>query len=227
MSGGTLPGGQVRLRVNEIFWSLQGEGRFTGTPAAFIRLQGCQVGCPWCDTGYAQRADEALRLPDESPLVAEKTASSGAWSAFEAGRLADFVAVRSLPGMHCVLTGGEPCSQDILPLTRRLMEAGLAVQLETSGTEPLRCAGGVFVTLSPKARAPLEASWARANEVKLPVQTRADIERYEQKLAALPPAMVCLQPVSQGREATALCIQTCMERGWRLSLQMHKYLDIR
>ena len=84
MAGGTLPGGQVRLRVNEIFWSLQGEGRFTGTPAAFIRLQGCQVGCPWCDTGYAQRVDEALRLPDESPLVAEKTAASPAWSEFGA-----------------------------------------------------------------------------------------------------------------------------------------------
>ena len=44
--------------------------------------------------------------------------------------------------MHCVLTGGEPCSQDILLLTRRLLEAGLAVQLETSGTEALRCIGG-------------------------------------------------------------------------------------
>jgi 7-carboxy-7-deazaguanine synthase len=130
--------------------------------------------------------------------------------------------------MHCVLTGGEPCSQDILLLTRRLMEAGLAVQLETSGTEPIRVAGGVFVTLSPKgARPPLEESWARADEVKLPVQSPADIERYEGHLAALPPAKVCLQPVSQGREATALCIRTCMARGWRLSLQMHKYLDIR
>ncbi len=221
-------GGESRLRVNEVFWSLQGEGRFTGTPSAFIRLQGCTVGCPWCDTGYAQCADESLRLPDDSPLVAEKTASSPAWSEFGAEALAAFVAARSLPGMHCVLTGGEPCSQDILLLTRRLMEAGLAVQLETSGTEPLRCAGGVFVTLSPKgARPPLGEIWARADEVKLPVQTRGDIVRYGAELAALPPAKVCLQPVSQGREATALCIQTCMERGWRLSLQMHKYLGIR
>ena len=227
VAGGRTQSGPARLRVNEIFWSLQGEGRFTGTPSAFIRLQGCTVGCPWCDTGYAQRVDEALRLPDESPLVAEKTAASPAWSEFGAEALAAFVAARSLPGMHCVLTGGEPCSQDILLLTRRLLEAGLAVQLETSGTEALRCAGGVFVTLSPKARPPLEESWARADEVKLPVQSRADIERYEAELVALPPDTVCLQPVSQGREATALCIQTCMARGWRLSLQMHKYLDIR
>ena len=43
------------LLVNEIFWSLQGEGAFTGTPSVFFRLQGCSVGCPWCDTGYAQK----------------------------------------------------------------------------------------------------------------------------------------------------------------------------
>ena len=76
VAGGGTQSGQPRLRVNEIFWSLQGEGRFTGTPSAFIRLQGCAVGRPWCDTGYAQRVDEALRLPDESPLVAEKTAAA-------------------------------------------------------------------------------------------------------------------------------------------------------
>lgn len=60
------------LLVNEIFWSLQGEGAFTGTPSVFFRLQGCSVGCPWCDTGYAQKCDPRDRLPDQSPVVLEK-----------------------------------------------------------------------------------------------------------------------------------------------------------
>ena len=63
------------LLVNEIFWSLQGEGAFTGTPSVFFRLQGCSVGCPWCDTGYAQKCDPRDRLPDQSPVVLEKKAA--------------------------------------------------------------------------------------------------------------------------------------------------------
>lgn len=63
------------LLVNEIFWSLQGEGAFTGTPSVFFRLQGCSVGCPWCDTGYAQKCDPRDRLPDQSPVILEKKAA--------------------------------------------------------------------------------------------------------------------------------------------------------
>jgi len=86
---------------------------------------------------------------------------------------------------------------------------------------------GVWVTLSPKAAPVVEPCWKRADEVKLPVASQEDLDRWSERLASLPASKVWLQPVSQGREATKLCIDTCMRHNWRLSVQMHKYLDLR
>ena len=101
------------------------------------------------------------------------------------------------------------------------------MQVETSGTEPVVVPDGVWVTLSPKAAPVVELCWKRADEVKLPVASQEDLDRWSERLASLPASKVWLQPVSQGREATKLCIDTCMRHNWRLSVQMHKYLDLR
>ena len=120
-----------RLPVVETFHSLQGEGHHAGRSAFFIRLAGCSVGCPWCDTKHSWPS----QAHPEQPIDA---LAEAAQSAAESG--ASFV----------VITGGEPLHHDLQPLTQSLdARCGLPLHLETSGVDPL---SGRFdwITLSPK-----------------------------------------------------------------------------
>ena len=115
------------LDVKEIFHSIQGEGPFSGHPATFFRLGGCNLQCTWCDTDYTndlmQMTVEDLVKQGQSYLI--------------------------------VITGGEPFVQNIAPLVRALLRNGHRVQIETNGT--LMCAGlpwedkNLTVVCSPKA----------------------------------------------------------------------------
>jgi 7-carboxy-7-deazaguanine synthase len=99
-----------RLRISEIFYSLQGEGRYQGLPTVFIRLTGCPLRCAYCDTEYAFSGGEWMEIPRILQRVAEYT-----------------------PGYVCV-TGGEPLAQTACQeLLTRLCEEGYSVSLETSG----------------------------------------------------------------------------------------------
>ena len=218
---------KTHLLVNEVFHSIQGEGYWAGTPAIFIRLQGCTVGCPWCDTGYALGLRVEDRLSDNDLLVFCKTDISSAFTLAQETWLVQEVLVRRGLLQHVVLTGGEPCAQPIMDLTRDLLQAGMQVQIETSGTCPIECAYGTWVTLSPKAKPVMEANWSKADEIKLPVRTMEDVQRHAGHLASLPAERIRLQPVNQESAATALCVRLCMERNWRLSLQTHKYINLR
>lgn len=215
------------LLVNEIFHSLQGEGFWTGTPAFFVRLQGCTVGCPWCDTMYALALCSEDRLQDNSAAVLEKNQADSTYTRAHATWIVQALQARRGTTRHIVITGGEPCRQPLGLLTTSLLQAGFSVQLETSGTEPLTAQPGTWVTLSPKAHPVLESYWDRADEIKLPVSKHEDVDRYAHRLALLPPEKIRLQPISQDPAATALCVRLCLERGWRLSLQTHKYLHLR
>ncbi len=215
------------LLVNEVFLSLQGEGMRTGLPSVFIRLQGCRVGCPWCDTGYAAADDPRDRLPDDDGSVFAKTSASPAHTRARTDWLVRGVLALASPGMNAVITGGEPCEQDIAPLTTALCDAGFSVQVETSGARPIRCDARTWVTLSPKAGPVPPENWRRADEIKLPVLTIEDIERHAAALDRLPANRISLQPVSRARAATALCVRECLRRNWRLSLQTHKFIDLR
>ena len=100
----------ARLRINEIFHSLQGEADAVGYPTVFVRLTGCPLRCAYCDTEYAFHAGDWMSLE----LILERVASYGA--------------------AHVCVTGGEPLAQpDCLPLLARLCDAGYRVSLETSG----------------------------------------------------------------------------------------------
>ncbi|MCS6946427.1 MAG: 7-carboxy-7-deazaguanine synthase QueE [Steroidobacteraceae bacterium] len=103
-----------RLRVTEIFRSLQGEANTVGVPTTFVRLTGCPLRCRYCDTTYAF--------------------SGGEWRS-----LTDIVAAVGAAGnRHVCVTGGEPLAQpNVLPLMRELCDAGFAVSLETSGALPI------------------------------------------------------------------------------------------
>ncbi|HFF8524867.1 MULTISPECIES: 7-carboxy-7-deazaguanine synthase QueE [Providencia] len=222
----------MKYPINEIFQTLQGEGVFTGVPAVFIRLQGCPVGCSWCDTKqtWEKEQDKQTTLGD----IELKTLDSDTWAMADSDELIQLMKTKGFTAKHIVITGGEPCIYDLTPLTESLEQSGYQCQIETSGTYPIQCTEKTWVTVSPKVGMKgglkvLAQAVNRANEVKHPVAREKDIEALEAILAlrtSVNPPIVALQPISQKTAATKLCIEMCIQRNWRLSIQTHKYLNI-
>jgi 7-carboxy-7-deazaguanine synthase len=143
---------------------------------------------------------------------------------------------RVAPGLAWVLlTGGEPAEQELGPLVDALHGKGFKVALETSGTAPgWRGAAIDWFCLSPKlgmpgGRAILRDAIDRADEIKMPVGRTQDVDNLAVLLAlrTTPGVTPCLQPLSANPKATALCVEECLRRGWRLSVQTHKALGVR
>ena len=208
-----------KLRVIEIFDSLQGEGWWAGVPMSFVRLAGCnapELGLEclrWCDT-------------------------RAAWdpSAGEVFSISEVLGQARLPRI-CV-TGGEPLlqKQALNKLIREAHRHGQKVHLETNGTlEPPELACD-WVVVSPKPPDYfLSPGWeGRVNELKLIADERLDASVAEQLAAAYPRAVVCIQPLSPPHKKTPA--PDSVERAlalvrshpdWRLSLQIHKLLGLR
>jgi 7-carboxy-7-deazaguanine synthase len=219
------------INVNEIFATLQGEGVFAGVPATFIRLQGCPVGCPWCDTKHTWPT--ASRKEVDIDVMLHKTGDAPTWSPMTAEQIED-VALE-LGQRHFVITGGEPAAQDIYDLTVLLGRHG-RVQIETSGTYPVNVSIDTWVTVSPKIDMPggldvLPGVMIRADEIKLPVADQEDIEKFLEVIEPLGDLIerdkISLQPVSLDSAATKLCIEACRAHNWRLSIQTHKLISVR
>ncbi len=218
--------------VNEIFYSVQGEGIKTGIPAVFIRLQGCLCQCPWCDTKWTWKLGRETDLKLDACFT---KADSAHFASATASEIVREIKTRFPQTPLAVITGGEPCLQPIDELCRALLEAGLAVQIETSGTEPVVVPDEVFVTMSPKVGMPggremHRASLSRADEIKMVLGSEEDLKVLDSLLTdCRPDVIISLQPLSCGRESTELCIATALKRGapYRVSLQSHKYLQVR
>lgn len=218
--------------VNELFQTLQCEGYFTGVPAIFIRLQGCPVGCSWCDTKHTWEKVAEQQRPIGDILV--KTEESDCWSGVTEQQLINILQQQQYTARHVVITGGEPCLYDLTPLTDLLEQHGFNCQIETSGTQQVSCSENTWVTVSPKVDmrgglAVVAQALVRADEIKHPVARERDIEQLDELLITLTddkPRVIALQPISQNPRSTELCIQTCIARNWRLSMQTHKYLNI-
>lgn len=194
----------MRYKINEIFYTLQGEGFFTGTPSVFIRFSGCNLRCPFCDTEHED--GEMLTLQEV------------------VGR------VVCHPAGHVVLTGGEPS----LFVTDELMEAlhghGRFIAMETNGTHALP-AGVDWVTLSPKdAFLPGAAKpvLTRCDEIKVVYDGRPvpDYSHIEARHRFLQPCDT--GNAAQNKSILEGAIRWCLEHpDWRLSLQTHKLMGIR
>lgn len=217
------------LPVNEIFETLQGEATWTGTPSVFVRLQGCEVGCPWCDTKHTWPLDPKDEIGVEAML--EKIDPAPTYAKMEERDL--MAVLGKLTSQHIVLTGGEPCDHDLTELTDRLTRIMRSSQIETSGTREIACSAMTWVTLSPKIGMPgqfevLDGAVERANEIKMPVGKPADIDKLDQLLRRTSRmTAVWLQPLSQSEKATKLCIEVARQRNWRVSLQTHKFAGLR
>jgi len=222
------------LPVNEMFPTIQGEGTYTGTPSWFVRLQGCPVGCGWCDTKHTWWLDDARQIPVLQMMG--KTAEPSATHAWM--DVASMLAAMSTQAQirHVVITGGEPCLHDLHELTGAVLGHGMSVQVETSCTFEAQVERGTWITGSPKfdmpgGKAVLLSMLQRAHEIKYPVGKQTDIDRLCSDVvphldAARAPA-VYLQPLSQSPGATRLCVDAAMSRGFRLSAQVHKYIHVR
>lgn len=194
------------MKVNEIFYSLQGEGLQAGTPAVFVRLSGCNLQCPFCDTVH-----DSGREMSEAEVVAE---------------------VKRHAATLVVMTGGEPSLQLTASLVDALHAAGRTVAVETNGTHPLP-EGVDWVTLSPKDPwlGPQAAPVLReADELKLVYD--GSFEPQEYKHIRIRHGRL-LQPCDTGdaeRNADVMrrTVDYCLAHPqWRLSLQVHKILNIR
>lgn len=193
------------MRVNEIFASLQGEGYHSGTPAVFVRLSGCNLACPFCDTVHDQYV-----VMDED-------------------RIADIASSYGLP--LAVVTGGEPALQLNDRLVDCLHQRGMRVHVETNGTLPLPL-GVDWITLSPKDAFLGDAAipvLRRADELKVLYDGVHAIDPYN----AIETKHRFLQPVETNdpeRNAAIIrqAVEYCMDHPlWRLSLQIHKLIHIR
>ena len=223
------------LPVNEIFETIQGEAGFTGTPAVFIRLQGCPVGCGWCDTKHTWHVDEKHRLEGLRPILIkdryEQIHGANSFAHLDIDTIME--GVQTFAARHVVITGGEPCLYDLRPLTERLVYEGCRPQVETSGTEEILVHPATWVTVSPKIDMPggrqvLESALIRANEIKFPVGKMEDIKKLQQQVAdKVGHATIWLQPLSQSNSATTLCIEQASINGWRVSFQVHKFVGLR
>ena len=201
------------MKVNEIFYSLQGEGHYTGTPAVFVRFAGCNLRCWFCDTDF-EKGDEM----SEDEIVE---------------------AVLQYPTRYVVITGGEPTLQITPSLCDKLHAHGLYLMMETNGTRPLPEGCKVdWITCSPKLidveegkRKIATIRLRHIDELKVVFEDSPtqDMTLYEQ----IPATEYRLQPCDT---QDPLCNQAILNKTikyilqhpkWKLSLQTHKILHVR
>jgi organic radical activating enzyme len=195
------------LPLMEDFYTIQGEGFFQGNAAYFIRLAGCDVGCVWCDV--KESWDENIHPRVSTSGIVAKAKESGCKIA--------------------VITGGEPAMHNLEALTESLHKAGLNTHIETSGVYALT-GNWDWICFSPKKfKSPHPTVAALANELKVIVYNRSDFFWAEDFAAKV--SVGChlfLQPEwSKEKEMLPLIIEYVKANPkWKISLQVHKYMNI-
>ena len=206
---------QTSLPVMEHFYTLQGEGYHQGRAAYFIRLGGCDVGCVWCDV---KDSWDASKHPQYNLSAIVDMAEKGS---AENNTNNNNVLV--------VITGGEPLMHDLDKLTAALKEKGFQTNIETSGSSPLS-GHWDWICLSPKKfKAPLPQVIEKADELKVVVFNKSDFEWAEKYAAQVKSGCrLYLQPEWDKREiVTPLIIDYVKKHPqWRISLQVHKYINV-
>ncbi|QYJ68542.1 7-carboxy-7-deazaguanine synthase QueE [Flavobacterium litorale] len=194
------------LPLMEEFYTIQGEGYHTGTPAYFIRVGGCDVGCHWCDVKESWNAE--LHPPTVTDTIVENAAKHA---------------------KTIVITGGEPLTWDMNPITTKLKARGMSVHIETSGAYPVTGTWDWFCLSPKKNKLPVDDAYAITNELKVIIHNKHDFLFAEEQAAKTNDnAILFLQPEwSKKEQMTPLIVDYVMNNPkWRISLQTHKYLNI-
>jgi len=197
----------MEYKLNEIFYSIQGEGANAGMAAIFIRFSGCDMTCDFCDTDHRHRTSF-----DEEMIL---------------------MVLRTYPCREVILTGGEPLAQDLSALLLVLRKNGYWVGIETNGNlmKAGSCADwlrGVarpnWITVSPKVNG-FDYVF-RPDEIKIIYPTRLNLEEIESLSIASQVIQPCDGPNLQ--ENTEQAIAFVKEHpAWRLSVQVQKYIGVR
>jgi 7-carboxy-7-deazaguanine synthase len=195
------------LPVMESFYTIQGEGYHQGKAAYFIRLAGCDVGCPWCDVKESWNAEEheVVFLKDLKEELLESNAQT------------------------VVVTGGEPAMYDLNGITAMIQSLGMKTHIETSGAYPIT-GDWDWICVSPKRyKRALEDSLYRADELKVIIAHKNDF-RFAEKHAELVSAncKLYIQPEWSNMEEMMPEIISFVKANpqFEISLQVHKYLNI-
>lgn len=239
------------LAVNSIFHTIQGEGPFCGTPAVFVRLAGCNLRCPGCDTEYTERLDMTVTELVEAVYDAIPEWTSKPYGPFD----------RKAPTRLVVITGGEPFRQDIRQLIILLTDANYYVQIESNGTLPppsndmylnsvpwsfdTDIRFGAYIVCSPKTGKvhPEIARIACAYKYVIEAGSlnREDglpllaLQHSAAPHVARPPKNfarpVYLQPMDSKNEAKnahnlEVAVDSCLRFGYILQLQVHKLIGV-
>lgn len=196
------------LPVMETFYSIQGEGFHQGKAAYFIRLGGCDVGCVWCDV---KDSWDASKHPVQT--VSEIVADA-----------------KKYPARLAIITGGEPLLHQLDLLTAALQSEGFETNIETSGSSALS-GNWNWICVSPKKfKLPLDSIVQQADELKVVVFNKHDFEWAESYASKTKKGCkLYLQPEwDKSNQITPLLIEYIQANPqWELSLQIHKYLDVR
>lgn len=216
------------MKINEIFYSIQGEGSLSGVPSAFIRIAGCPMRCRWCDTKYAWSSDAGKEFSINELL----------------GELAKF------PAHHIVITGGEPfVCDELADICQTISKAGVHITIETSGAifeKGLKCD---LMSISPKLSNSMPDDPKLAKEhkencfdsdslqllidnynyqFKFVVDLPSDLDQIAQclqKLNNINPDKVFLMPQAATRkeylEKSPMIVEICKRTGFPFSPRLH------
>lgn len=197
----------LSLPVMESFYTIQGEGYHQGKAAYFIRLAGCDVGCPWCDVKESWNAEEheIVLLEDLKNELLESNART------------------------VVVTGGEPAMYDLNGICQMIHSLGMKAHIETSGAYPITGEWD-WICVSPKRyKRALDESLQKADELKVVIAHKNDF-RFAEKHAALVSAdcKLYVQPEWSDMEEMMPEIISFVKANpqFEISLQVHKYLNI-
>ena len=220
--------------------TLQGEGPFAGTHAIFIRLAGCNLQCPFCDTEYST-------VSKRYSLSLEDTGTPNLLTLLEdVSRLRPIRNHRTIwQKQLVVITGGEPFRQPLTKVVNALIEVGYVVQVETNGTIYQPVHRDAVIVCSPKTPR-IDSSMAqRINAYKYVLDAghvspedglpSGTLGKYG--TTARPPegwqGDIFVQPLDEGEDETVLnirnlqaCVDACMRHGYRLCLQVHKIANL-
>lgn len=199
--------------INEIFYSIQGEGRYMGTPVIFLRTQGCSLHCPWCDSANTwitgtNEYDIKKLLPDLQRAAHGKT-------------------------NRIVITGGEPTEQkDLYVIARELKMEGYSLHLETNGTNYVSPGYFDHVVCSPKPGNDYKIPGGQIDELKFVIGADDDVNKIingavRDKWAG----RIWLQPKANGQEILSTSVKACVQAAMldprlRVGVQLHKIIGV-
>lgn len=203
--------GQTSYDIAEVFYSIKGEGIWTGHPMSFIRLAGCNLHCSFCDTDYSCK----------TRMSAEALANK----------------VSRWPSRRVVITGGEPLMQRLEPLMAELFKRGFLIHLETNGTLPLPDTRFDWVAVSPKTLDFDVSTVSKANEAKVLYGTpnwetlayRLSQYWFKQCILMMMPVTTSLVEGNKAIDENVQgAIQYCLNHPeWRLCPQVHKLMGFK